>query len=43
MSPDAPWPREVFVGLDLDVRIRYGRTERTQVEVRDAGGLPMAA
>jgi hypothetical protein len=31
MSPDAPWPRQVFIGLDLDVRIRYGRTERPPI------------
>jgi hypothetical protein len=31
MSPDAPWPREVFIDLDPDVRIRYGRTERPPI------------
>lgn len=31
MSPDAPWPREVFVDLDPDVRIRYGRSERLPI------------
>lgn len=31
MSPDVPWPREVFVGLDLGVRIRYGRSERPPI------------
>jgi hypothetical protein len=31
MSPDATWPREVVIDLDLDVRIRYGRTERPPI------------
>ena len=31
MSPDALWPREVFIDLDPDVRIRYGRSERPPI------------
>jgi hypothetical protein len=31
MNPDVPWPREVFIDLDPDVRIRYGRTERPPI------------
>ena len=33
MSPDVPWPREIFIDLSLDpdVRIRYGRTERPPI------------
>lgn len=31
MSPDVPWPREIFIDLAPDVRIRYGRIERPPI------------